>query len=635
MKNTTLLLLLLIAPLVVAQTSDADLTVGYQSVDITGLEDLFRSQRGHDDGLIIENFDYTLVYPDQENTSWLDRLRINANGFGGVAHGRVRVLMDGRGGWQLTLDYQAMERYSNLPSNSEALTDGYGRHSYDRDQQSVSLELTLPSYKGWTPVFQYRATDLEGPGLITYHLGEEAYLLANDLDESDRELSLGVRFSNARVQGEIMQGFRDYRGREERALVDGQGRGRPYLGEDLFLSSYAGTYDSDGETPSTHANVQVTVNERLRLTGAFLQAEAETDVDAGEVFSGRLAENVVNRFYNGGSQTTGARAELSSQMLDLHGEADLSERVTVQFGYRASKRELDGNALMTLLFLDSVTFGGGNPGDVSLVLEAEPMLEREQDLFEVQIAARVSDEVRLRAGYSVVTVDTQVLQSELEQILVDGQGGDFEREIDRLELGADWSRKGNRVSLNWRREEADEAVLRTDFLERDLIRFRAKLKLGDQLLFTANGRINDAVNDIPGIDLDSSSTSGGLHLDFTANEQLSLFGGYSLFDFESTLRYRDPWFLPQTSIHIEDGDGWDLGLRYDYKSLLLTGTWSTYENTGAVNYSLDRYHLQLDYALSDQIHGIVTAINHEYSETTPIIAAYDADIYRFLLRWKR
>ena len=79
---TLFLAVLGFAPPAFAQSTSYDIEVGYQSVDVEGNEDMFRTQINQDDGFVLRGFTINLIDPTGE-MGIADRLRIDASGFGG------------------------------------------------------------------------------------------------------------------------------------------------------------------------------------------------------------------------------------------------------------------------------------------------------------------------------------------------------------------------------------------------------------------------------------------------------------------------------------------------------------------------------------------------------------------------
>ncbi len=86
-----LALAVLICPLAAAQSTSVDIEVGYQWVDVTGNEDMYRTQIDQDDGFVLRGL--SINYVDPKSSGFADNLRIDAAGFGGNPSGSFRLWM--------------------------------------------------------------------------------------------------------------------------------------------------------------------------------------------------------------------------------------------------------------------------------------------------------------------------------------------------------------------------------------------------------------------------------------------------------------------------------------------------------------------------------------------------------------
>ncbi|MDJ0840247.1 MAG: hypothetical protein QNK37_27300 [Acidobacteriota bacterium] len=611
--------------------------IGFQTVDLTGNEDMYNTQLRADDGMLLRNLSLIHIGSEEE-PGFLDRLQITAHGFGGNPHGNFSLKANGVGSWRFRLDYRRFEQFSALPGLANPfLEDGIipGQHTYDRTRQMLDAELKLLTDGKWRPVIGYRWNNYDGPGRTTYRLGVDEFLLDSDLDETDSEFRLGLEFHGDTVQAEIMQGWRSFDGTENNRLLDGQGNNTaPYLGEDIVLDDFNAVRNTDADTPTTTAVLRAGLTDKVELLANFIHADAELEADDSETYSGRLADYIVRRFFNGGSQSTRARTEAPSWRGNLRVEADLSADFELSFGFTRHHRELDGNALLTTLYLDSVTFGGGNPGDVERLIDADTHMEKEGDEISVQLSTSAVQNFTFWIQ-AVQANEETTLDQDIAQMSTDGgHEGTYERENERLVLGAAWRKDDTRISLEYFSDDADRAVVRTDYLERTTTRLRIRSRLMEKLTVSGNASRRDSENDTSGIMLETDSFDMGLDLALAVSENLSIYAGYGVFDFESNLLYRDPYFQPQTSFHKEDGDSQDLGFFWTVKKFELNAGYTAYDNEGAVDYELNRWHARASIAITDNLRGAVEAAFREYLETNLPEADYEADRYSFSLSWK-
>ena len=629
---------MLLTPLyLTAQDTLVSVEAGFQVTDNNGNEDVYRTQVNEDEGLIVRSFNLTHVKPD---SSFINHFSLDASGFGALPHGRLAISADDGTRWRLKLNFRRFEQYSALPNFANPLLEEGiipGQHTYDRTRQIMDLELKLFTDKKIQPLLAYRWNDYNGPGRTSYHLGEDEFLLDEVLDESEHEFRLGLVYKGEALQAEIVQGWRSFSGEQKRVLQTGAGDGnvlRPYLGEDLFLNNFSSSSRIEADTPVTSGNLRAALHANVDLLATFIHADSETDVAEDETFSGRLASYRVSRFFRGGSESIRAHTESPSWNGHLRLETTLPADFELGLGYTRRSRELDGNALATTLFQDSITFGGGDPGDYQRLIDARTHMEKDDDAIELRLTSHALANFRLWAEAAQIRSETK-LDADLAAIVLNGgQEGSFQRDIDRYRLGAAYHRKGHRFSAEWQRDEADSAVVRTDFKDREVVALRARTHLGEKWQLSGRARWREDVNPTLGIDSQIDTFDMGLDLNLNPVEGLAFLLTYGVFDYESKVELRRPDFTSLTSRHLEDGENLEVGCHWNWSRVELSGDFSRYESTGAIDFDLERWSLRTAFPLADKLRGIVEARSVDYREPTLPVANYEAKIYQFLLSWQ-
>ena len=186
---------LLLAGAASAQDVPLDVEIGYRFTDIKGNEEMFKSQLDEEDGLQLRSLSWGLG--DIRDTNFLDHIRIDAADLGAGPNGLLRVEAGRTGYWKLNASWRRSERYSNLPTIANPFL-GNGnldsQHSYDRSRNSVDVDLELLPGKKIRPLLGFSYSRYSGPGLTTYHVGQDDFQLQQDLKERDTEYRVGVAF---------------------------------------------------------------------------------------------------------------------------------------------------------------------------------------------------------------------------------------------------------------------------------------------------------------------------------------------------------------------------------------------------------------------------------------------------------
>ena len=645
-RITAITLLCACLPLFAQSGSNFEIEAGFQTVeyneDTAIIEDGFRSHYGLDEGFLLRTLRYDFSGGDE--AGFLDNFSIHASGFGATPHGWFRLRASKAKMFNLRLDYRAYDHFS-----STALI-----HTVDRTRTTMDMELTFLPGRTWQPFLGYRFSNYEGPSRTTYFLGQGDFNLDEDLDEDDTELRLGVRYRGNKIQGELMHGRRKSDGTEVFTLagIDGLDLNAPVntvLGEDIFLTNYASTVNYEFVTPVTSANIRAYPHQRVKLLASYIMADAESEVEENEVFTGRFASFRIARFFNGGNASVRSKTESPSWRAHLRAELELGAGVDAGLGYTRRNLEMDGNALMETLYLDSVTYSGFDQRDYLELMEAASFLERDEDTIEADITASLPAGFTLKAGYASSNEDLDVDQSLAQIVIPGGQEGEFERSIDRTILAAGWKKGMHRVHVEYRMDDADNAVMRSDFLDRETLSFRAGTGWKEKCLITLVARTMESENETmpPGFQpqneddelaqMEREITSYNINADLTPIKDLNIRLNYGIFDFESEAWFYAPDFVLEQSIYQEETDS--MGCEIDWKTgrFQINGGYNGYDGEGVNDFplTLDTTHLRLGFTLMENLTLRLEAARYEYDQKNSVLSDYETDVYGLLLHWRK
>lgn len=639
-RITCIMMLCAFLPLWAQNPSNFEVEAGFQTVDHKDslfpvqAENSFRSQYGLDEGLLIRTLRYDLSGGD--SPGFLDNFRIEASGFGAMPHGYLRLRADKAKLFKLRLDYRAFDHFNTTSPV----------HRVDRTRQTMDMELTFLPRGTWQPYVGYRWSNYEGPATTTYHFGQDEFGLNSDLDEDDTEFRVGIRYQSEKIQAELMQGWRKFDGTEQ---VTGQGTGntRPVLGEDIVLDSYSRLVEYNSDTPVTLANIRAYPHERIKLLGSYTKADADSETTENELFTGRFASFRIARFFNGGNASVRSKTESPSWRANLRAEVELGSGIDAGLGYSRRNIQLDGNALMETLYLDSVSFGGANQQDYLELMDAVTYMERDEDSIEADVTASLPHGFTLKAAYATTNEDITVDQALAEIVIRGGQEGVFERGLDRLTLSAGWKQGAHRILVEYRSEDADNAVMRTDFLNRDSLTIRGATGWKDKCLLTAVVRKVDSEN--TGAAFNSASGQNfdllnqdllnySINLDLMPIKDLTLRFNYGQFDFDSQTTYLEPDFSTiVNSRYNEDSD--NLGCEIDWKSgrFNLFGAYTGYDSDGISAWpnTLDNTRLRIGFDLLQNLTLRLEAARYEYENQWASYNNYETDVYGLLIHWRK
>jgi hypothetical protein len=605
-----------------AQTIPIDVEAGYRWTDVSGNEAMYRTQINEDEGLLIRAL--TLSSPDF-------RLDISDAGVGPASALRLEARRDGV--YRLNLRYRKTDSFSALPAFA------LGQHTFDRTRDIVDADLEFLRWSAIKPFVGYTWNRYEGPGTTTWHVGQDEFVLSQDLSDTDRELRVGAGFEFGSVTGQFTQGWRRFRGRESLTLAPGASNGNnsnPVIGQPINVSELTREERTDVDTPFTTFSITGQAMSRLRLIGNFARFAADSDSTGSDDATGSLASFALGRFFTGLTEQSTSRAKNTTWRGSVRGELAFNDQVDLTAGYRREHRELDGSALIRTLYLQSVTFGGVDPRDVEVILRATSALEREEDVVDAAVSIRPFNPIALRAGISQSNMDVTVAPDLSEIVIGGAQGGTFDRRVRTFDLDGSYTVSGLTLGASLKSDNADDPILRTDFVDRDRYRLRGAWKAPRFVRLAVIAEETQQSNDRPDIAYDSTLRQYTGDIEITPLPVLSLRASASRFRSDSNILIRRPEnFTTEESVHIERGKSIEGGLTFSWSRLTLDGDLAHFENEGSTPFELDRSHARLMIQLRESIGIGAEWARDEYSEAALPVADFEASRYGVFLRLRR
>ena len=117
----------------------------------------------------------------------------------------------------------------------------------------LRVDVDLLSFNKISPFFGYSLNRYSGPGTTTYHIGQDEFLLGQQLRNVDHEFRAGLGFNASVFSGSITQGWRRFHDDETLSLVPGAGNGNnsdPVLGRNITASGITRSSHNSGSTRS-------------------------------------------------------------------------------------------------------------------------------------------------------------------------------------------------------------------------------------------------------------------------------------------------------------------------------------------------------------------------------------------------
>jgi hypothetical protein len=452
-----------------------------------------------------------------------------------------------------------------------------------------------------------------------------------------------VSFNYARFWGNVTQGWRSYDGSETLTLAPGKGAGNnagTILGTPITATGITLAGESEGDAPFTNVFLSGRPLDRLTLTGTFINAESEAGFDGLEEAAGSFVGFDISRFFGGLSEGTSADVENDMWRGGVRAEMVLTDGIDLLAGYRTEERELEGAALIETLFTNTVSFGGTNLGNLQQIIETDNAVDRSEDVADIGVQFRRLGPVSLRATYSETSQDLTVTPDVAELVIEEpyyGQGGEFERTIKTFDVGASLVLAGFTLSAQYRDDSADDAVFRTDYLDRQRSRVRAAYATkGGMFRGSVLAENTEAENLEGGVGYDGSMDVLAADLEIAPWPVLRLRASYAQHEAESTVLWRRPESLTiDVSEETEDGESLEAGLSLLFKPVTIDLGYGTFENEGSLPLEMNRLRGRLQLNLKGGAGIAAEYAYDEYDETTANLSDYTAARYGLYLTWKQ
>lgn len=598
-----LLPLLLLGGAAAAQDVPLDLEIGYRWNDVSGSEAMFRNQVNEQDGFQIRSLSFGLG--DIRETNALDHFRLDVADLGTGPHGMLRLAAGRTGYWKLNASYRRNEYYSNYPTIANPfLEQGVleSQHLLDRKRDSVDLDLEILPGKAVRPLVGFSYSKFSGPGLTTFAVGQDEFVLTSDVRDKETEFRVGLAFDAGPVSGQVLQGWRQYRGKETLSLAPGAGAGNfpgTILGVPVSLSSLTRTGRNDVDTPVTSAVVTGKLGSAVRLTGTYVRADADGEDTQSESLTGNLVSYEILRYFKTLAETSASTAEALYWRGGVRADIRLAKGFDVSAGYTRRSRELDGYSLVNDLWGQTTTFSGFDPRDVTTILESRTRMERVEDIWDVRASYKLAGPFSLRAGYSENSADITVANDPSQVVVPGGQGGTFERKVRTIDGGLLFKHSGLTLGFDFVTQSADNAVVRTDYLDVDRLRLRGSYEVAKWLRVGATVEAIHRENDEPGYEYKGEWETYGGDVEVSPWQWLRLRVGAGLFEGDTTGPYRVPQtWANSTSAYTEIGKSWEGGLILTFKQVTLEALLRNFENEGSFPYELVRARVraQVDFS---------------------------------------
>jgi hypothetical protein len=621
-----------------------EIELGYRWTDISGNEDMYRTQINDRSGFLLRSLDYTSSEP--LGGGLLDFFHIDASDIGAGPAGQFRLQAGAQDLYKFTFQWRETDHFSALPAFANPfLADGIipGQQTYDRTRKLYDATLELFPGKSISPMIQYTRSTYKGPGRTTLHLGGDDFQLNDSVDSSDDLFRLGLSFQYGPVQGAVTQGWREFRWTRTRSLATGAGDGNvatPILGRDVTADEISSVEENEAETPVTNVWVAGSFFGRLKLIGSYIKADGESETRYEETDAGNFVGFEIARFFAGLNEGITSEAETDHWRGSLRAEFDITPTIQATAGWAERSRTLSGSALIASLYLNTVTFGGGEAGDLLREIDARTAVERDDIVLDIGVTARMLGPFSVNVGWSTLQQEVTATPDASEIIVPGGQEGEFERTVHTFGAGATFAKAGLTLTADFRHDDADDPIFRTDFLDRDRYKFRGLYSFKNFKFGAVYSEI-EAENEAADIGYDSQVREFVGEIEVTLLEdKLTLRGAGGKFETDREILIRVPQdFTIVPTRQQETGDTWEGGARFASGNFSIDAAYLFMDNDGSIPFTVDRLRVFAEYFFKPNLGVAFEYLVDQYDEDPAFdqagpLADYTGSRYYVGLHWR-
>jgi hypothetical protein len=627
-----------------AQPVPVEFELGYRFVDVTGNEQMYRTQINDRPGVLLKSLNYASTSPLD---GVLDYFRIDASDVGAGPAGALRVSGGQVDVFRLDFSWRRTNLYSALPAFANPfIDDGIipGQHTYNRTRDIYDATLQIMPGKVITPILGYTRNIYRGPGRATYHLGGNDFALDDNVRSIDDEYRIGLGFDAGPVQGAVIQGWRRYRLTDSVALSPGAGGGNisfPILGRDITADGIDRTTQSKTNTPTTSVWVTGRPLSRVKLIGSYVRANASAETNSSEIDAGSFVSFQIARFFSGLDDTIASAARTHYWRGSARAEVHLAPDVELTGGWTEKNRKLTGSALASSLYVDAITFGGVSVGDLLQVVQSNTSLERDDRTFDATVIARSLGPFAVNAGWSGTRQDVQ-FGGDLTSLIETGETpGRLTRTVNTYGAGFSFSQAGVTLGGDYRHDHADRPIFRTDFIDRDRYKFRAGWSWKDVVRVGATFQETHANDDVLEIGYRAKvrELAGDLSVSLLKNA-VTVHASGGEFRADRTILVRQPQdFEIVPTAQRERGHTWEGGLTLAWQRFSLDGAYLWMENRGSIPFTVNRTRARAEYFLTPNIGLEGEWMWDKYgespaSEQAGPLANFNANRYSVFIHWR-
>ncbi|MFI5182062.1 MAG: hypothetical protein ACHQPI_11765 [Thermoanaerobaculia bacterium] len=630
----------LLAVPALAQNYPLDFELGYRFVNVSGDNEMYRSQINEREGFLLRSL--TLSASDfNGKVGFVDKFRLDVSDIGAGPAGSVRLEMGKSEIYRFKFTYNRYQMFSALPAFANPLLSSgvtLGQQTYERLRNVYDAELEILPGKIFTPIVGFTYNRYTGPSTSTVHIGQDEFRLNQSFLSYDEEPRVGFAFATGPVAINFMQGWRKYHEEEQSMLTPGAGNGNSnitILGQQQTLVSYSRSAVTDVNIPITTASGVYQLGCFGKVLGTYVRGTGGTDTQGPTNLDGTLVNFDIARFFGGLNETLSSSVQNLFWRGAVRAELTPMDGIEVTGGWVKNFRELTGFELLSQIFYNTQTYGGSSTPNIQQILNINNGLSRFNETFDLGVVARKVGPFGLRFGYSHTKQGTSVDEDVAEIVVPGGQSGEYNRKINTYDAGLTFAVGFLTLGADYRGENADQAIMRSDFTLRNTWRGRAVIQVGKFLRIAGTGQWTDEKNNSVGINSTGTFRQVGGDVDITPADWLSFRFSGSNFAAQTHMPVLNPINqLSFDSINIDDGRSYEGGLTLRLKPVQFEVSGGEYKNYGSFGFKIDRVRGRLEVPVVKRLSLVGELGYDKYTETVYTYGDYGATRVGLYAHWR-
>lgn len=633
--------LLVAAGPALSQAIPMDLELGYRFVNVAGSENMYRSQINEREGFLLRSF--TLALGNQAESKLFDKLRIDVSDIGAGPAGAAKFEIGKSGIYQFKFSYARWQMFSALPVFANPLLNQGivpGQHTWETLRNVYDAELRILPGTVFTPIFGYTYNLYSGPSYSTVYLGGDEFKLNQSFRTYDEEPRVGFDLNAGPVAVYFMQGWRVSRGWDTSVLTPGTANANgnnsnTVLGRQISAISYTRTSETNINVPVTTASAVIQLGCYGRILGSYVRANAGTESQGGEWGDGNWVSFAAASFFGGLNSTYNSSVTAKNWRGSARAELTLAPKLELFGGWMEKSREQTGFELLSTILYNTQNYAGASTPNITDVMRVTNGLERTDEVFDVGAVYRQAGPFGLRFTYSHTKQDVTLSESVAEIVVPGGQSGEYRRAINTYDAGVTFSLAGLVLDAEYRGDQADQAILRTDFTSRSTWRARLTFNTLKFLRISGTSQWSWQSNTQPGIDSNGKFQQYGGDIDILPISALTLrFSGNAFWSntYIPILTPQNMQVVPSSMV--EHGYSLEGGLSLNLKLFTLQASGGEFKNTGSLDFKIDRFRGSIEIPIVKAFSFVAEWAYDKYQETVFTYGDFSASRVGLYAHWK-